>query len=189
LAIAAPLRSPDRFLELDLATSVTSRANIVEAADSGALLPPGWAQDADGNPTRSPGAALKGSLQAFGGNKGFALLVALEALTGVLCGGAFADQVSSKETASDAPEGTAHTMIAIDLEAALRADSYSDRLEELVERLLALPRNAAADAIRYPGERRWKLRSERLRDGIPLSDAELTDAVHLAKELGIATGV
>src|SRR5205814_1972844 len=67
LAIAAPLRSPDRFLELDLATSMTSRANIVEAAGSGALLPPGWAQDSDGNPTRSPGAALEGSLQAFGG--------------------------------------------------------------------------------------------------------------------------
>ena len=189
LAIAAPLRSPDRFLELDLATSITSRANIVEAAGSGALLPPGWAQDADGNPTRSPGAALEGSLQAFGGSKGFALLVALEALTGVLCGGAFADQVSSKEAAPDAPEGTAHTMIAIDLEAALGADSYSDRLEELVERLLALPRNAAADAIRYPGERRWKIRSERLRDGIPLSDDELTDAVRLAKELGIATSI
>jgi L-2-hydroxycarboxylate dehydrogenase (NAD+) len=189
LAIAAPLRSPDRFLELDLATSVTSRANIVEAAGSGGLLPPGWAQDADGNPTRSPGAALEGSLLAFGGSKGFALLVALEALTGVLSGGVFADQVSSKEVAPDAPEGTAHTMIAIDLEAALGADSYSDRLEELVERLLALPRNAAADAIRYPGERRWTVRSERLRDGIPLSDDELTDAVRLAKELGITTSI
>jgi len=189
LAIAAPLRSPDRFLELDLATSVSSRANIVEAAALGALLPPGWAQDGDGNPTRSPGAALGGSLLAFGGSKGFALLVALEALTGVLCGGAFADQVSSKEAAPDAPEGTAHTMIAIDLEAALGAESYSDRLDELVERLLALPRNAAADAIRYPGERRWEVRSERLRDGIPLSDAELTDAASLAKELGIPTSM
>jgi LDH2 family malate/lactate/ureidoglycolate dehydrogenase len=128
-------------------------------------------------------------LLAFGGSKGFALLVALEALTGVLSGGAFADQVSSKEAAPDAPEGTAHTMIAIDLEAELGADSYSDRLEELVERLLALPRNAAADAIRYPGERRWKVRSERLRNGIPLSDAELTDAVRLANELGIATSM
>jgi LDH2 family malate/lactate/ureidoglycolate dehydrogenase len=186
LAIAAPLPDPDHFLELDLATSVTSRANIVEAVGSGALLPPGWVQDADGNPTRSPGAALGGSLLAFGGSKGFALLVALEALTGVLCGGAFADQVSSKEAAPNAPEETAHTMIAIDLEAALGADSYSERLEGLLERLLALPRNAAADAIRYPGERRWKLRSERLRHGIPLSDAELIDAVHLVKELGIA---
>ena len=189
LAIAAPLPTPDRFLELDLATSVTSRANIVEAARSGALLPPAWAQGADGNPTRSPGTALEGSLLAFGGSRGFALLVALEALTGVLCGGAFADQVSSKEVAPNAPEGTAHTMIAIDLEAALGADSYSDRLEQLVERLLALPRNVAADAIRYPGERRWKLRSERLRQGIPLSDAELTDAAELTKELGIVISV
>jgi LDH2 family malate/lactate/ureidoglycolate dehydrogenase len=186
LAIAAPLRSLDRFLELDLATSVTSRANIVEAAGSGALLPPGCAQDVDGNSTRLPGAALQGSLLAFGGNKGFALLLALEALTGVLSGGAFADQVSSKEASPAAPEGTAHTFIAIDLELALGANSFSDRLEELVERLLALPRNAAANAIRYPGERRWKLRNERLRDGVPLSEAEIADAARLAKELGIA---
>jgi LDH2 family malate/lactate/ureidoglycolate dehydrogenase len=185
LAIAAPLPNPDRFLELDLATSVTSRANIVERAMSGALLPPGWAQDAEGAPTRSPGAALEGSLLAFGSNKGFALLVALEALTGVLCGGAYADQVSSKESAPNTPEGTAHTMIAIDLEAAIGADSYSDRLEALLKRLLALPLNPAAGVIRYPGERRWTLRSERLRHGIPLSEAELTDATRLAKELGI----
>jgi LDH2 family malate/lactate/ureidoglycolate dehydrogenase len=187
LAIAAPLREPDRFLELDLATSVTSRANIVEAARSGSLLPPGWAQDGDGSPTRLPGAGLEGSLLAFGGSKGFALLIALEALTGVLCGGAFADQVSSKEAAPGAPEATAHTLIAIDLEVALGAWSYSDRLEKLLERLLALPRNAATDAIRYPGERRWKLRSERLRRGIPLTDTELADAAGIAKELGIAT--
>jgi LDH2 family malate/lactate/ureidoglycolate dehydrogenase len=128
-------------------------------------------------------------LLSFGGSKGFALLVALEALTGVLCGGAFADEVSSKEAAPNAPEGTAHTMIAIDLEAALGARTYSERLEGLVERLLALPRNVAADAIRYPGERRWKLRRERLRHGIPLSDAELTDAAELTKELGIAISV
>ena len=44
-----------------------------------------------------------------------------EALTGVLAGGAFADQVSSKEAAPDAPEGTAHTLIAIDLATAIRS--------------------------------------------------------------------
>ena len=95
LAIAAPMRA-DRFLELDLATSATSRANIVAAAGAGELLPAGWAQDAQGRPTRDPAAALAGSLLAFGGGKGFGLLVALEALTDLLCGGAFADQVSSR---------------------------------------------------------------------------------------------
>jgi LDH2 family malate/lactate/ureidoglycolate dehydrogenase len=185
LAIAAPMRRADCFLEMDLATSVTSRQNIVEAARSGVLLPPGWAQDAHGNPTRDPPAALAGSLLAFGGQKGFGLLFALEALTGVLCGGAFADQVSSKEAAPDAPEGTAHVMIAIDLEMALGADTYMARLDELVRRLAALPLGPAAPAVRYPGERRWNLRRERLRDGIPLSEAEIADVTNLAEELGV----
>ena len=188
LAIAAPMRRKDCFLELDLATSVTSRANIVEAARSAALLPPGWAQDRDGKPTRDPAAALAGTLLAFGGGKGFGLLFALEALTGVLCGGAFADQVSSKEAAPEAPEATAHTMIAVDLETALGADAYAERLEALAQRLAALPVNAATEPVRHPGERRWSLRRERLRDGIPLSDAEITDAARLANELGVEVG-
>ena len=107
LAIAAPLAEPGAFLELDLATSITSRANIVAAARTVAALPAGLAQDAAGHPTRDPAQALAGSLLAFGGPKGFGLLLALEALTGVLAGGAFADQVSSKEAAPEAPEGTA----------------------------------------------------------------------------------
>jgi LDH2 family malate/lactate/ureidoglycolate dehydrogenase len=186
LAIAAPMQRPDAFLELDLATSVTSRANIVEAARSGTLLPPGLAQDADGNPTRDPAAALAGSLLAFGGGKGFGLLVAIEALTGVLCGGAFADLVSSKETAPNAAEETAHTMIAIDLDAALGAKAYSARLGDLLQRLAALPVNPAAVGTRYPGERRWALRHQRLRDGVPLCEAEVADVTSLAKELGVA---
>jgi LDH2 family malate/lactate/ureidoglycolate dehydrogenase len=188
LAIAAPLPDDDRFLELDLATSVTSRANIVEAARSGALLPHGWAQDCAGRPTRNPAAALSGSLLAFGNDKGFALLTALEAMTGVLCGGLFADQVSSKELAPEAPEGTAHTMIAIDLETALGADAYAHRLEELLTRLAALPLNPDAGDIRYPGERRWNLRRERLRKGIPLSQSDFSDAMALAGEAGVPVG-
>ena len=187
LAIAAPMGEPDAFLELDLATSATSRANIVEAARTGGVLPSGWAQDGDGLPTRNPAAALAGSLLAFGGGKGFGLLVALEALTGVLCGGAFADQVSSKEAAPDAPEGTAHTMVAIDLETALGANDFSRRLQDLAARLAALPLNPAAPPARYPGERRWRLRRERLRDGVPLSEAEIADVVSLARQLGVAT--
>jgi LDH2 family malate/lactate/ureidoglycolate dehydrogenase len=187
LAIAAPLSQSDSFLELDMATSVTSRANIVEAARAGEILPAGWAQDSEGNPTRDPTAALAGSLLAFGGAKGFGLLIALEAITGVLSGGAFADQVSSKEAAPDAPEGTAHTMIAVDLEAVFGAQSYSERLEELIHRLAALPLNASAQASRYPGERRWQLRRDRIRNGIPLSQDEIADAVGLARELGVVT--
>jgi LDH2 family malate/lactate/ureidoglycolate dehydrogenase len=105
--------------------------------------------DARGRPAHLV-AALAGSLLAFGGGKGFGLLVALEALTGLLCGAAFADQVSSKEAAPAAPEGTAHTMIAIDLETAL--GTYVDRLEELVRRLAALEVNLPPEPARASGD-------------------------------------
>ena len=102
------------------------------------------------------------------------MLVALEAMTGVLAGGAFADQVSSKEAAPSAPEGTAHTMIAIDLNKAIgRARTMSERLDDMLDRPAMLPTAADADKIRYPGERRWQLRRERLREGIPLSKSDL----------------
>lgn len=185
LAIAAPTGDPGRFLELDLAASVTSRANIVEAARSGTPLPAGLAQDRDGKPTCDPRAALEGSLLAFGGQKGFALLFALEVIAGVLTGGAYADQVSSKEALPDAPERTAHTLIAIDLAKTLGSGSFESRLDDLIHRLAALPVAAGAEAARYPGQRRWELRRQRLRDGIPLQPGEIADLGALAAELGL----
>ena len=185
LAIAGPTSRPNAFVELDLATSVTSRAHVVEAARTGARIPFGWAQDNQGQRTRDPNAALEGSLLSFAGDKGFALLFALEAITGVLSGGAYADQVSSKESSPNAPEGVAHTLIAIDLKSALGVDAYSIRLDDLIGRFLNLPTNADAPPMRYPGQRRWSLRDQRLRDGIPLANADFEDIVGLARELGV----
>lgn len=186
LAIAAPTGDVDALMELDLATSTTSRANIVTAAKSGELLPPGVAQDQNGIPTRDAKAALEGSLLAFGGAKGFALLFAIEAITGILSGGAYADLVSSKEAAPDAPEGTAHAMIAIDLEKTIGVNSFQCRIDDLIARLAGLPLNSEVAPVRYPGQRRWQLRGERIRNGIPLAPGELQDLEELAGELGIA---
>jgi LDH2 family malate/lactate/ureidoglycolate dehydrogenase len=185
LAIAAPTGRSDAFLELDLATSVTSRANIVEAAKNSELLSSGLAQDADGHPTRDAAAALGGSLLAFGGQKGFALLVAFETITGVLTGGAFADQVSSKEAAPNTPERTAHTMMAIDLKKAIGESNFLKRLDEMLVKLRNIPVAADANKIRYPGERRWQLRRERLRDWIPLSKSDLEALLAAASELKV----
>ena len=185
LAIAAPTGRADEFLDLDLATSVTSRAHIVEAARSGTVLPEGWAQDSQGKPTRDPTAAFAGSLLAFGGGKGFGLLVALEAITGVLAGGAYADQVANKETSQNTPEGTGFTLIAIDLEQGIGADAYKRRLDDMLWRLHRLPMGPKAEPPRYPGERRWQLRRERLAGGIPLEANEVADLLALAKELGV----
>ncbi len=186
LAIAAPTGRDDAFLELDLATSVTSRAHVVAAAKGAGLLPEGWAQDAQGKPTRDAQAALGGSLLAFGGAKGFGLLVALEAITGVLTGGAYADQVVSKEAGQNAPEGTAHTFIAVDLAKTIGQAAYAARLDDMLARLHALPVGAGVEHPRYPGERRWRLQRERLVEGIPINPNELADLQALATEFAVA---
>ncbi len=184
VAVAAPLAAGG-FFEFDMATSVTSRANVVLAAQRGEALPAGLALDASGNPTRDAAAALDGVLLAFGGDRGFALVMAIELLSGIVTGGAYGDLVASKEADPQAPEGTGHFMLAIDLERALGVETFKHRLDDLISRLAALPMKAGAEPPRYPGKRRWRLRTERLRDGIPLSAADFDGLQALATELDI----
>ncbi len=184
LAISAPYAGGGMF-ELDLALSVTSRQNIVRAAKAGETIAPGMAQDRDGYPSTDAEEALRGLLLAFGGARGFALLSAIEVLTGVLTGGAYADLVASKEAAPMSPEGTAHFMLAIDLEQAGGAQAFEARLADLVQRLRELPMREGVAPPRAPGERRWRLRADRLAGGIPLPPQEMEDLEDLCAHHGV----
>jgi len=168
IALAAPLGN-SAFFEFDMATSKTSRANIAIAAERGEPISPGLALDASGFPTTDAAEALAGVLLAAGDARGFAFVAALEVLTGVVTGGAYADLVASKEAAPNTPEGCAHFMLAISLDRALGSSAAQRRLVDFVERLSRLPVLEGAMLPRYPGKRRWELRAERLRDGVPLS--------------------
>lgn len=187
IAIAAPTGT-DAYLEMDIATSVTSRAKIVQAAQRNEPIARGLALDANGKETHDPSAALLGSLLPMGGMKGFFFLLAMEALTGVLSGGNYANLVSSKEASPEAPEGLAHLFWATDLESTTGAKKFTDRLQDLIERLETLPLTPGKPPLRYPGWDRWKLRRHRLVEGIPIALREYDDLVSLAEELGVKTG-
>lgn len=186
LAISAPYAGGGMF-ELDLALSVTSRQNIVRAARAGEPISPGTALDCDGFATTDAEAALQGLLLAFGGARGFALLSAVEVLTGVLTGGAYADLVASKEATPASPESTAHFMLAIDLEHAVGARAFEARLADLVERLQGLPMREGVAQPRAPGARRWQLRADRLAGGIPVSLHDMADLLDLCAGYGVPT--
>ena len=184
LAVAAPV-GKDRYMEFDMATSVVSRAKIAEAATGGVFLPPGWALDKAGRDTRDASAALQGSLLPFGGQKGFALVFALEVLIGVLSGGAYADLVSSKEAEPGAPEKVSHFFLALDLRHSLGAEPFAQRMQDLIRRVVELPVGEGVAPLRYPGQRRWALRRERLRGGIPLEDKDYQNLIGLARRMGV----
>jgi (2R)-3-sulfolactate dehydrogenase (NADP+) len=65
IAFAAPL-DEGAPLVIDQASSATAFVQLRHYAERGEALPPGWAVDADGQPTTDPGEALRGALLAFG---------------------------------------------------------------------------------------------------------------------------
>lgn len=184
LAIAGPLADGSCF-ELDMAFSGTSRARLVQAAERGEAVPEGLALDASGSPTTDAAAAAAGILLPFGGTRGFALLAAVEMLAGVLGGGGYADRVASKEAGEAVPEDASHFLLAIDLERAGGRERFAERMRDLIERIHALPLREGLAPLRYPGERRWRLRAQRLAGGIPLSGREASDLDRLCDELGV----
>lgn len=114
--IAFAMPDPTGAVIVDLATSAVARGKIAEAAAAGRELEPGWAFDAQGQPTTDPAKALRGMLAPIGGAKGYALATMVELLSGVLCGpnlaGDVADPLSAD--ASGAAQRIGHLVIAID---------------------------------------------------------------------------
>jgi (2R)-3-sulfolactate dehydrogenase (NADP+) len=114
--LAAGIPTSPRPAIVDLATTAVARGKIAEAASAGRRLPEGWALDAEGSPTTDPNVALVGMLAPLGGAKGYALALAVEALTGAMVGpslaGDVADPLSAASVAS--PQRISHLAIALD---------------------------------------------------------------------------
>ena len=179
VALAAPTSTTP--LVVDLATSVTSRGNITLARLLGQTIPEGWAVDATGRPTTDPAAALCGSVLPMGGAKGYALIVALEVLNGVLTGGAFAPEVGSQAAKDARAAGVPHFFLALDPAALIGRQPFLERMDRLVRATHAARASDPAAPVRLPGERRCQVAAERGRDGIPVPHEVRTELLSLAE--------
>ena len=85
LSFAAPAASGPPLV-IDQSSSATAFVTIRKAAGAGEKIPEGWALDQSGQPTLDPAAAMKGTLLAFGGNRGANLALMVEVLAAGLSG-------------------------------------------------------------------------------------------------------
>lgn len=92
IAIGVPA-SPTPFV-LDMATGLVSMGQIHDYAHRGQPLEPGWALDADGEPTLDAAAARNGAIAPFGGPKGYALGLSFEVLVAALTSSALGNEVT-----------------------------------------------------------------------------------------------
>jgi delta1-piperideine-2-carboxylate reductase len=141
----------------DFATSAIARGDIELHRRSDKKIPPGWALDAEGQPTEDPAAAMKGAMLTFGGHKGSALAAMVELLAGPLIG----DLTSADSKAFD--EGAHATPCHGELILAFNPALFTgpDRAEH-DKRAEALFDGIVSQGARLPSQRRFdaRLRSE-----------------------------
>jgi LDH2 family malate/lactate/ureidoglycolate dehydrogenase len=181
LAIGIPLANHDPFV-LDMATSMAAQGRITRARELDEELPDGLAVDAQGRPTTDPAAALAGSLLPMGGPKGSGLALAISLLAVLFAGADSDDQMASFYKDFDRPQNAGHIFIAIE---ASRLGDPGQRLDAIIERLVALRPVDGTSAVHYPGEVGARLARARRQSGIPVSPAEILDVAETCGAFGL----
>ena len=149
-------------LVIDLGAAAFMGTDLIFQERRNAVLPEGVAIDADGRPTRDP--AQVHAILPFGGYKGFALALAMQAL-GVLAGsGLGADKTYG------------YLIMAIKPDLMLPLDEFRRDMSEMLARVKATPRQPGVDEIRLPGERAFRERERLTREGIEI-DRQIYDAL------------
>ncbi|MBV8937708.1 MAG: Ldh family oxidoreductase, partial [Alphaproteobacteria bacterium] len=149
---------------LDMGTSAFMGTDLAYRERLGQVLPDGVAVDAEGRPTRDPAAARLGALLPFGGYKGFGLAFIVHAL-GVLAGSAL-----------DPDKDDGYLFVVLKPDLLIEPDDFKEQLTALIERIKATPRQPDVSEIRLPGERAFRSREQKLRDGIEI-DRVVYDAL------------
>ena len=178
IVVAAPTPDPEQPFVLDMATSVAAGGKVKVADAASTELPPDWALDAQGRPTRDPSAIEAGGailpLGGPAGHKGFGLSLAVTAL------GALAPQ-----GALGTHRGSSTVMLAVDLERFREPSEYTEVFGAFLDYVRETPRQPGVEEIVVPGELERRSRDRRRRDGIELDDGTWQRLADAAVQTGI----
>lgn len=170
---------------MDMANGNVARGKIYAAQQRGAGIPEGWALDADGRATTDPVAALAGVLLPMAGHKGYAISFVMDILSGVLTGSAFGSNVVGPQI-PDRRSGAGHLAVALDIAAFMEPPIFETRVEQLIERMKAVPLADGFEEILFPGELEVRNGQRSDEEGIEVPEKTRTELAAVAAELGVA---
>lgn len=171
---------------IDFATTAGARGRIRKAAKDKEPIPADWALDADGKPTTDAQAALGGTMQALGGEKGTVLPMVVELLCVALSGGVLGADILTPQEPSDRPRGISHLFIAIDTKGFGGLSAVGSRTAAIASSVEHSSPAEGVDAVRMPGARGGALRARARQEGIEISAgirAALDEARLLTKDI------
>jgi LDH2 family malate/lactate/ureidoglycolate dehydrogenase len=182
-SIAAPAGRHD-VMVMDIANTAVARGKVYLAKQRGEPIPPGWAIDAEGVPTTDPAAAIAGVILPMAGHKGYAISLLMDVLSGVLTGSAFGAAVNGPYQV-DRRSGCGHLFIALDVAAFGDPDGFTERMEQLIDEVKAVPLAPGFDEVLYPGELEARAARQQLDQGLSLPRQTLDDLRELAASTGV----
>ncbi|EAT90184.1 hypothetical protein HBI56_045860 [Parastagonospora nodorum] len=185
IACGAPAGKKGRPFIMDMAPSVAARGKIYKALRRGEKIPEDWALDKEGRRTSDPALALEGVMLPMGGPKGSAIAIMMDVFSGVLSGSAFAGHVTNPYDPSR-PADVGHFLVAIKPDLFMSIEEFRERMDYLYGRVVGSEKMAGVDRIYFPGEIEDLNKEKRLRDGIPLVDAEIQALNKEAERVGAA---
>ena len=150
----------------------------MRAAKAGRPPPPGWALDAQGQPTTDAQAALAGSMLPLGAvssPKGAMLALMVELLVTAVIGANFGFEAGSFFVDEGNRPHLGQVFVIIDPGALAGNDAYLDRLEVLVAEMLE------DEGVRLPGARREALRRQAEAEGIEVAEAVVLSLIHISE--------
>ena len=185
LSISTPRASAEPMV-LDMAMSQAALGKIVMYDRTGRKVPSGWGLDDKGRPTDDPASILKSKhIIPMGQHKGSGLSLMIDIMTGILSGGKYCGELL--EEAKGQPWATAYSQafIAIDIAMFTPLEEFQRRVDEFVTYVKGAQRAEGFSKVIVPGERAWREKALRKRDGIPLDEVTFGELQTLAKDLGV----
>jgi uncharacterized oxidoreductase len=175
---------------IDISTSVTSVGKLKTLANQEAEAPKGWLINGEGSPCTDPGTFFsqpqRSAILPLGGllagHKGFALNLLVDILAGALSG-------AGCSTGEDIEHsGNGLLVLAIDPDKFVSQKVFTEFVEELIRKVKASKKAPQKEEILIPGERAFRERHNRLKEGIPIDPTTWKQIKDILDDLGIERG-
>lgn len=168
LACAVPLPGREPLL-LDMSTSVVASGKVRVQQHRKEATPEGWIVDSAGTPTTNVDefyADPPGALLPFGGiaaQKGFGLSLVVDILSGALSG-------AGCTQADETRPGNGIFVTVINIASFVDLPGFNEEVDRFVEYVKSAQKSPGVEEIFVPGERGFREREKRERDGIYIEE-------------------
>ena len=171
---------------LDMATSIVPEGKIRVKVRRDEEIPNDWVLDSQGRPTTNPADLYGppvGAILPFGGHKGYGLMLAIEALSGVLSGGGHARPAVADSWFT---HGSTFSIMAIEVESFRSLTEFTDDVDEMLCHMKSSPPVTPDAEVLVPYEIESREKARRLANGIMIEDTTWDKVAHIAGTVGVS---